>query len=363
MVKVLPVPALACSSVMPRREGPRRRRRAAGPAALGARHWSDHLLVREQAVPEPARVERRTACRSDGAQAASSASRRPERDDHRVERQRGPEDQHVLGLLVLVVPVGTPTPGTAPPRRRGSSAGATASAQAADVLQYSGKRLAHAALEEIHQRPAGGARRSPAGWPRRARAGRHAPPRWRTRPLGPGRWCSASKGRSGQAAVRASRRSHAIRRAAGPSLEYVTVCTTSPRTPGDRADEAEPAGQRRRANFERDAEPPALCAGQHQLVQRVADLGQHGVGQPPRRQRATGQLGLEARLLAGAGEPRLQDRSAICQRSSASSSIGMASSKSRVLSRSEMPSRSRRKARTGWRRNRSSWSSPTGPVP
>ena len=202
-------------------------------------------------------------------------------------------------------PARRPTSRPARALAAGSLPAATASAQAADVLMYSGKRRPHAALEEVHQRSQvalGG--RPPAGLvgPERAdtrhRDGEAAstPPADGAAPRkgDPGRPPSARAGAptpAGEPPDRASSRSRSARR----RLAVRRPCRRAP------ADHRHiDAGTRARPDRPRSARrPPARPA-------RSVSSSSDDVGQLPRRQGATRQLSLEARCLAGAGELGLQ---------------------------------------------------------
>ncbi len=346
MVNVLPVPALACSRVMPVGQIPADLEVAAGRSRVVA----VVAVTGRPPVRAPAARPRAAARRR---RSGSACRRRPGaflRVGHaglrRACRRRAAarsEDEHVLGLLVLVVAVVRRRPcpgggrGRVPPRGHRLGPGGRR-------LEVERHGCAHRPLEEVHQRAAGGARPWRADWPRPSRAGRRGRPRWSDRLVRPLPMVHASKGRSGRLAVRASRRSHASRRAAGPSFEYVTEWTTSPRTPATVP--TRPARPGRSSWTSSETGSAVLCPARHQLVERAGDVVEDGVGQLPRRQRAARQLrrpGTSAWLAPASWA--CSTRSATCHRSSPSSSIGMASSKSRVLLRKEIPSRSRRKAR------------------
>ena len=262
----------------------------------------------------------------------------------------------MLRVLVLVVPV---VPGVPGPRGRpvGVVSRGCGRGPGGGRLAVERERLAHPALEQVDERGADAPRRPPAGSPRRSRAARSGRRRWCAACPGDRPTVSASKGRSGHVAVRASSRSQAIRRAAGPSFEYVTEWTTSPRTPGHRPDQAGRSRQSRRGRRTRRLAsrgfwPPRTSSSSGPVISSSTGSANWPGGSSPRAIST-------ARHASGLAPPSraARTRSAICHCSSASRSIGMASSKSRVRSRSDTLSRSRRKARTGWRRNRSSWSS------
>ena len=146
-------------------------------------------------------------------------------------------------------------------------------------------------------------------------------------------------------------------RCAGPSLEYVTLCTTSPRTPGTVPTTLRPSGRSTWASSEIGGTaccPAATSSASGAVIRLRSASASCPGGSAPRARSASRQA-----VRSAPPNRSWSTRSAICHRSSPSRSMGMASSKSRVLSPTQMSSRSRRNARTGWRRKRSSWSSPT----
>ena len=134
---------------------------------------------------------------------------------------------------------------------------------------------------------------------------------------------------------------------------------TSPRTPATVPTSPDPPG--RSTCTSTDEAGRRTRPGLHELVQRTGDRrrGPRRPAAPAAGRRGRPPHRGTSSALAPASWA-CSTRSAICHCSSASRSIGMASSNSRVLLRSETFSRSRRKARTGCRRNRSSWSNSIG---
>ena len=175
---------------------------------------------------------RRTASTPAGPTPTSSARGAPAAWSTIPERERAPEHQHVLRLLVLLGEVVAGDPFGGGGTRPGPFRPPPAPAQAADVRGVERERLAHPPLEHVDQRVRGATPPPP------CRLGASGPS---GRDVGDGdRRASAlaaahgvrREGRSGHVALRTSSRTQAMRRCAGPSFEYVTVCTTSPRTPG-----------------------------------------------------------------------------------------------------------------------------------
>ena len=171
-----------------------------GRTGCTGRSSVDHLLARQQPVPEPARVDARTAWLSDGSQRGLVARRRTRQRDSISSKVRPlAQDQRVLGVLVLLVEVVAPTP-TSPAAASGSPAGRRPRlGPGGRRLGVERQRLAHAAGEEVDAGPASccsapSRRDSSASAPsgRDPRRSRSCDSTARLRPM-----VHASKGRSG----------------------------------------------------------------------------------------------------------------------------------------------------------------------
>ncbi len=305
----------------------------------------DDLLVRQQPVPEPAgidgeaRVFRRLPSRAPRPRACPSGApwrRRAGPIRGRAGARRPcppcPTRRRTPSCLVAATPGSLPT--------------ATASAQAADVLtvERHGARMPRSKRSNSATEVVLG--RRPAGWLRRARAGRSSPPRWWNAGVRPRPMVCASKGRAGKAAVKAKRRSHAMQACRRPESRVRHRVHDVASHPGDRAGETGPAGQvelrtRARRDRSRSARLPPARRSAPVRSPRTASA------KLPGRQAAARQLCVQTRCLAGAGQlglehavgdlPALQpvelDRDGVLE------VPGLVAQRD--------PSRSRKKARTG----------------
>ena len=269
----------------------------------------------------------------------------------------------MLRLLVLLVEVEARLPGPGggpggvPPAARGARPRPPTSCSTAG----SGSRMP--AFEDVDERPEVALRGLPAG----ALVGPERADPWRRRRCGPsgchdsGRSSAASNGRSGQVAREREQphpRDEAQRRPEPRVGHRVDDVATHAR---HGADEAATNRRGRRARRATSAAVGAL-ARRDELVQRGADpSGAPASASVPGRQAATGDS-RPPRTHSGVGPGEARRRA--CAPRSATPPIhrgrrGWRPRSRGSSSRSEMSSRSRRNARTGCRRKRSSRSRPT----
>ena len=368
MVKVLPVPALASQQRHAASAAGRRRRR---PARAWARVGQglhvpvtlDHLLVLEQAVPEPPRRRRPNRVGSAAhPSAASSAAAPPTREDHAVEREHAPRAPARARRRLSSWGRSQPDSHARPQPRRPRPASAAARPRPRPPTSCSRAAAARTCRGRTDRRGrrrwllrdhlAGSSGPSPSG-----ADGRHVRPcvlAARPRPI-----VSARNARSGQVAVSGEQMQPRDEAERGPSRRVRHAVHHVAAHARDRADEGRRAGQvdmRRRPSAARVALRAACTRSSSGSLISVST----GVGQRPGRQRPAGELGGLARRLVGAAEPRREhpvaDLPALerveLDRDGVVEVAGLVAQRD--------VSRSRRNARTGWRTNRSSWSRPTG---